>query len=209
MLRQPQFHYFWSSSGLPLAAMVSLALLTAVDDRAAAADPAESIAAIRKLGGLVLPVAQNDPRVDISLHLTDTKIGDDHLLLVAAVPEVASLNLRGTVITDAGLAHLAGLKSLRKLHLERTAVTDAGLQHLAGLENLEYLNLYGTKTTDAGLESLAGLKQLKKLFLWQTEVTDAGVAKLKEAIPGLIVVRGGAPVAPPAEPRPEEPKPAG
>ncbi len=155
---------------------------------AAKLTPAESdaIAAVKKGGGAVLQVAQNDPRLDIAFHLADSKpdepIGDKHVALVKPLGNVIySLNLRGTAVTDKGLEELKGLKSLVRLHLERTKITDAGLAHLAALENLEYLNLYGTEVTDAGVQSLAGLKKLKRVYVWQTKVTEEGQAKFKAA----------------------------
>jgi hypothetical protein len=146
--------------------------------------PAEmdAIAAVKKAGGSVLQVAQNDSRVEVAFHLADSKIGDEQVATVKPLGNIIySLNLRGTEVTDKGLESLKDLKSLVRLHLERTKVTDAGLPNLAGLDNLEYLNLYGTEITDAGLQSLAGLKKLKKLYVWQTKVTEEGQAKFKAA----------------------------
>lgn len=142
----------------------------------------DAIAAVKKAGGSVLQVAQNDPRIEVAFHLADGKIGDEQVAAVKPLGNIIySLNLRGTEVTDKGLESLKDLKSLVRLHLERTKVTDAGLVNLAGLENLEYLNLYGTEITDAGLQSLAGLKKLKKLYVWQTKVTEEGQAKFKAA----------------------------
>jgi len=168
----------------------------------------QAVAQIKKLGGLVLEIAQNDPRLDVAFHLADAKITDAELALVKPLTRTANLNLRGTEVGDAGLANLEGLKGLVRLHLEKTKVTDAGLERLKGLENLEYLNLYGTAVTDAGLKHLHGLKKLKKLYLWQTQVTDEGVAALKQALPEIQITRG-LELAKPAEPekKPEEKKP--
>lgn len=170
-----------------------------------APSPAEqaAITQIKSLGGLVLQLAQNDPRLDVAFHLADSKIGDDQIAPVKDLPQTAQLNLRGTEVTDAGLAHLKDLKGLTKLHLEKTKVTDAGLEQLKGLENLEYLNLYGTAVSDAGLKSLLPLKKLKKLYLWETQVTDEGVAGIKEALPELQIIRG-VDLAKPAEPEAEK-----
>ncbi|OYW21991.1 MAG: hypothetical protein B7Z55_05165, partial [Planctomycetales bacterium 12-60-4] len=152
-------------------AVLSLSAISAIGGMAIAEDakPArtaaeeQAIAAIKKLGGLVLEIAQNDPRLDVAFHLADSKIGDAEIAPVKDLPQTAQLNLRGTEVTDAGLVHIKDLKGLTKLHLEKTKVTDAGLEQLKGLENLEYLNLYATAVTDAGLKSLAPLKKLKKL----------------------------------------------
>src|SRR5712691_1561523 len=170
-----------------LLAAVSWSTLPAAEDKPKEAPKptqaeVDAIAAIKKLGGAVLQVAQNDHRLDVAYHLADGKIGDDHLVPIKALANlIYSLNLRGTEVTDKGLEHLKDVKSLVRLHLERTKITDAGLPNLAGLENLEYLNLYSTEITDAGLQTLAGLKNLKKLYVWQTKVTEEGQAKFKAA----------------------------
>ena len=164
-----------------------------------------AIAQIRKSGGQVMELAQNDSRLDVAFHLADGKITDESLVPLKSLPQLAQLNLRGREITDAGLVNVKDSKGLLRLHLEKTKITDAGLEQLKGLENLEYLNLYGTEVTDAGLKHLEGLKKLRKLYLWQTKVTDAGVAAIKAAIPGLDVIRGVEP-AKPVEEKKEEKK---
>lgn len=165
-----------------------------------------AMAEVRKAGGQVMELAQNDARLDVAYHLADGKIEDAQLAPLKNLPKLAQLNLRGKDISDAGLVYIKDSKGLVRLHLERTKVTDAGLENLKGLENLEYLNLYGTVVTDAGLKHLEGLKKLKRLYLWETKVTDGGVAALKAALPELQIVRGVEP-AKPAEAKPEEKKP--
>lgn len=173
---------------------------------AAFADDA-AVEAIRAVGGNVLPIAQNDPRLDVTLNLASEDITDEVLVHVAALPDVVWLNLAGTEITDAGLANIAGMATMEKLHLEKTAITDAGLEHLTGLANLQYLNLYGSQVSDAGLAHLHGLSNLKRVFVWQTQVTDEGIAALQAALPECQIIAGLelAPVEPPAE----EPAPEG
>lgn len=165
-----------------------------------------AMAEVRKSGGQVMELAQNDARLDVAFHLADGKIEDAQLAPLKNLPKLAQLNVRGKDITDAGLVHIKDAKGLLRLHLEKTKVTDAGLEQLKGLENLEYLNLYGTAVTDAGLKQLEGLKKLKRLYLWQTPVTDAGVAALKVALPEIQIIRGVEPPKP-AEVKPEEKKP--
>ncbi len=160
---------------------------------AAAAAPGpevqEAIGKIQKVGGTVQALAMNDDSLVVDFHLGGTALNDEGLSAVKVLPKVVQLDLKDTQITDAGLAHIAGIATLNRLHLEKTKITDAGLAHLKDLGNLEYLNLYGTAVTDAGLEHLKGLKNLKKLYVWQSQVTDAGIAKLKEALPGVTVVK--------------------
>jgi len=90
-----------------------------------------AMAEIKKLGGHVMELAQTDPHLEVAFHLTDGKVGDDHLKPLANMPLLVAVNLRGTEITNAGLAHLKTAKSLKKLHLERTNITVAGLAKVA------------------------------------------------------------------------------
>lgn len=150
----------------------------------------KAIAKIRETGALVLEIAQNDNRLDVSYITAQAKITAEQLAPLKDLTRLAHLNLRGLEIGDDALPAIAGQKTLVKLHLEKTKITDKGLEQLKALENLEYLNLYGTEISDAGLVHLEGLKKLKSLYLWQTKVTDEGVKKLQAAIPGLKIVRG-------------------
>jgi hypothetical protein len=156
---------------------------------------------IRKLGGVVSPVAGGG--VEIEFHLRGRNLTDGGLVHVAAVPGVVSLNLRDTKISDKGLAHLKELTALRHLHLERTRIGDAGVAHLRGLKNLVYLNLYATKVTDKSLGTLAEFTKLKRLYVWNSGVTNEGVARLRKKRPNLKVVMGvdlsKFPAAPPQE----------
>ena len=156
-------------------------------------DKEAAIARLKERGVLVLPVAQDDPRLDISFHLVTDEVKDVDLEPLAAFgpDDVYQINLRGTMITDAGLAHLSKLTGLERLHLERTNLTNAGLAHVKGLEQLAYLNLYATPAiSDGCVDHLKHLTGLRKLFLWQTKVTDAGEEAIKAALPDCKIDRG-------------------
>eukprot|EP00913_Durusdinium_trenchii_P035312 g33042.t1 len=148
----------------------------------------KAIAAIKKSGGQVMELAQNDKRLEVAFHLADGKITDKELEPLSALKDVVHLNLRGTEVTDIGLERIGKIKTLTKLHLEKTKVTDAGLPHLMDLKNLEYLNLWGTEVTNAGIAQLAGMKKLKKLYIYQTKVDIKGVAEMKKRAPKLNVI---------------------
>jgi hypothetical protein len=173
--------------------ILSTALLTSfIGQTRAEENEAEkkAIAKIRESGALVLEIAQNDNRLDVSYITAPPKITAEQLAPLKDLTRLAKLNLGKLEIGDDALAPIAGQKTLERLHLEKTKITDKGLEHVKGLENLEYLNLYGTEIGDAGLVQLEGLKKLKKLFLWQTKVTDEGVKKLQAALPELKIDRG-------------------
>jgi hypothetical protein len=151
---------------------------------------ADAIAKLRGAGALVLEIAQNDNRLEVSFLSAQGKVTNETVAPVQFLTRLAHLNLRGAEVNDEAVALLAKQATLVRLHLEKTKVTDKGLESLKGLANLEYLNLYGTETTDAGLVHLEGLAKLKTLYLWETKVTDEGVKKLQEKLPMLKIVRG-------------------
>ncbi len=178
-----------------LLACVGVSLLVATqawgqDEKKVEISAAEKAAleTLRKSGGTVLEIAQNDNRVEVSFHLSDAKIGDKQLEPLKGLKSVYSLNLRGAEVTDAGLANLSGLTGLKRLHLELTKVSDKGIPALLKLESVEYLNLYGTQITNAGLQQLGKMKNLKKVYIWQTKVDIAGVTAFKKAAPKIKVI---------------------
>ena len=143
-----------------------------------------AVAELEARGGRAVTVAQNDPRLDVSLHLGDATVDAATFDVLAKLSDrLRELNLRGTAVDDALARKLTLLPNLERLHLERTEITDAALVPVGTLENLTYLNLYGTQVTDAGLPNLRGLTDLRKLYLWDTGVTPAGVLKLRESLP--------------------------
>ena len=160
-----------------------------------------AVQAVRQAGGQVLELAQNDPRLDVTFHLSNVELTADKLKSLEGIKaRLTHLNLRGTNLNDELAANLKPLTELTRLHLEKTSITDAALAHLGGMQKLEYLNIYGNNITDAGLEHLNSLSALKKLYVWETKVTLDGVRKLREKLPELEIIGG------PEEPKPEKPK---
>ena len=159
-----------------------------------------AIAELEARGGRAVTLAQNDARLDVSLHLGDAVVDAATFDVLAKLSDrLHELNLRGRSVDDALARKLTLLPNLARLHLENTQVTDAALVPVGTLEKLEYLNLYGTKVTDAGLPSLRGLTSLERLYLWDTAVTPAGVLTLRESLPDCEFVGIDLP-KPPREP---------
>ncbi len=73
------------------------------------------------------------------------------------------------------------------LHLGKTEVTSAGMETVAQFSKLNELHLERTKVDDGGLERLHPLPALQELYLTGSAVTPEGVAKLKAAMPKLVV----------------------
>jgi len=121
------------------------------------------------------------------LDLVDTGITDAGLSYLAKLPKLETLYLNNIQVGDDGVAQLAGLQELKMLHLGRTRVTNAALASITKLNKLQELHLERTKIDDAGLKSIESLPDLQELYLTGSAVTPEGVARLKEALPKLVV----------------------
>lgn len=84
----------------------------------ARADDAEAeknaIAKIRESGALVLEIAQNDNRLDVSYLTAQGKVTNELLAPLKDLTKLAQLNLRGTEVTDDGLTPFADKKNARQ-----------------------------------------------------------------------------------------------
>lgn len=150
----------------------------------------QAVAALTKIGLLVLPLAAGHNQLEVSAVNTPSFSDAQAALLPAVKDQLVWLKLGDTPITNAALMQITQLANLQKLHLEHTRITDNGLKSLASLPQLEYLNLYATDITDAGLTTIAALPALKSVYLWQTRVTPAGIATLQQARPDLLISSG-------------------
>ena len=93
----------------------------------------------------------------VSIHISNSQIGNDSLALFATLPKVRRLAVEGNAFTDEGLAHLARMRALELLSIGPGTVegiTDAGLEHLHNLTSLLSLDLIGTAVTPAGIAEL-------------------------------------------------------
>src|SRR5215831_14351329 len=96
----------WMLSVLLFSAAFSIA--RAEDDEA----EKKAIAKIRECGALVLEVAQNDNRLDVSYITAQGKVNNELLAPLKDLTKLVHLNLRGTEITDEGLVSIAKQKTL-------------------------------------------------------------------------------------------------
>jgi hypothetical protein len=164
-----------------------------------------AVEAIRRLGGevdirwghcqhlvprLLGPISTFDPALfrkswRTLVYLSEQwRGGDEGLLQLAGLYNLADLYLVRAPVSDAGMRTLGGIGSLESLYLVQTPVTDAGLEPLAALKELIYLRLEGAagdEFTDSGLAHLTGLPKLRKLTLYGTGFTDQAVKPLEMA----------------------------
>ncbi|MFO0890665.1 MAG: hypothetical protein U0790_16165 [Isosphaeraceae bacterium] len=141
-------------------------------------DPATSrvLALVERLGGEAQWDEKAPGRRLIGARLGTTRITDEQLGELAAVPSLRHLELILTRITDAGLARLRGHDGLRDLYLYHTRITDAGFEHLAAIPKLEDLMLGPCAMTAKGLARLQSARHLKTLKIYEIELTDSMLA---------------------------------
>ena len=105
----------------------------------------------------------------------------------------------GGGIPEETLKAIAELSELRVLYLGYSAITADGLRVLSVLGKIEKLGLQGcSRVNDAALAELAKWKGLKYLDVQEAPVTEKGLEMLRSAKPGIKILSGGTPPAPPA-----------
>ena len=114
-----------------------------------------------------------------SVLLTDTKIGDDVLEVVAKCPIVRDIRLSGTNVTPMGLSVLKEKELLSTLVLPPQAVDSDSLGIVCGLANIQQLSMAGAKIDAQAFAGLQQLKQLNGLILDNTPLDDDHVNVLR------------------------------
>ena len=105
----------------------------------------------------------------------------------------------GAGIPEETLKAIAELNDLRVLQLGYSAINAAGLHTLRRLTKVEKLGLQGcSRVDDSALSELSEWKSLQYLDVQEDPVTEGGLRTLRAARPGLKVLSGGKPPAPPA-----------
>ncbi|HVX12107.1 MAG TPA: hypothetical protein VHC22_13080 [Pirellulales bacterium] len=75
------------------------------------------------------------------------------------------------------------------VNLSGTRISDQDLAEMDGLSDVDVLDLSGTQVTDAGLLHLKRLGRLQMLVLDGTHVTETGLDELRQALPGIAILR--------------------
>ena len=181
----------WFAEKAAAATIPKLEFGIAVLDAAAQAKVDAAMQKLALRGVLAQQVAADTPAVDVNASLVGPEFGDaDLALLQDLAPVLVWLNLARTKITDDGLAVLAAMPQLRRLSLANTGVGDRGLAALGAPAQIEILNVYGSQVTDAGLKSVASWPQLQKVYAFSNAVTAEGAAAAISVRSALVVDRG-------------------
>ncbi len=151
--------------------------------------PEAAIEQLRKLGVVILPVADHSNYLTASLVNTlpenTSKIMTE---LLKTNAKLIWLNMDFQNPENAGWESLGQMTALRKLSLRETNFTDEQMTLLKSLQNLVYLNLSGTQVSD--LTPLENLPNLRTLYLYNSMTTPLGLEQLQAKFPDLTIDTG-------------------
>lgn len=159
--------------------------------RAVKAAPPDTLAALRALGVLLLPVATGSNYLKANLINTGEQLGEAIARLNAVKEQLIWLETAHPDLADRHIKDIGELKSLTRLNLSHACFSDTALTALAALQDLQWLNLYDTPVTDQGLKWVAKIPSLRSLYLYQTYVTPQAASATQQALPDLKVEFGG------------------
>lgn len=131
----------------------------------------------------------NSPQLG-TLKFPNTDFGDEDCALLEASSQLDWLELNGTRITSQGIGKMPVLQKCTWLTLADTEIDDAGIDNLQDWPQLEVLNLARTNVTERAVDTLSRLPKLQHLDLTGTTITAAGKARLKTALPAIVIVSG-------------------
>ena len=151
-------------------------------------------AAINKLkdmGIVIMPVALNNNYLLANFVTAGGVTDKDMELLLPIKKQLVWLKLSNTKISDAALNIIAQCSNITKMQLDHTGVTDKGMTTLKALQHLQSLNLASTAITAKGLMELKELKQLQSIFLYQAKIEKSEWKNLERSFPKTHLDSGG------------------
>ena len=110
------------------------------------------------------------------------------LAFLARMPALRRLNIYCELDIDQ-YRQICALKELKALSIGEYNRGRSGLEYLHGLPALEELELRFDEVTDSELKPLKELKSLRVLDIGWMKLTPAQLAKLQEAMPGVLIRR--------------------
>lgn len=156
----------------------------AADPQAPLPPQADRLAQLKKLGARL---TFDDAEHVVGINLSERRVADDDLAILAHFPHVEEHDLTRTRIKGPGLQAIRNCSRLKKLYLTETQIGDQAVGELGGLKSLEFLGLSGTKITDASLAHLAKLPKLKQLFCLGTKLSPAAIETFQKALPNCEI----------------------
>ena len=150
-----------------------------------------AIKKLRDMGVVIMPVSISSNYL-LANFVNVPRITEKELqLLLLLRKQLVWLKLSNTKISDGSLTVIAQCDSITKLQLDYTSITDKGLESIAKLNQLQSLNLVGTNITAKGLLKLTVLKHLQSVYLYQTAIKNTEWEGLKKQFPKTQLDSGG------------------
>ncbi|MCM5661796.1 c-type cytochrome domain-containing protein [Galbibacter mesophilus] len=132
----------------------------------------EKIERLKQAGFFVENVSENTTFLSVSA-INSPGLTLEDLNTVLEVPNhIVYLNLSNTKINDSCMLVLAKLPNLTELDLRNTAITGKGIDTLKVCRNLQKINLSGTAFKKENFDLLTGFSNLKKVILYSTIFSD-------------------------------------
>ncbi|MFT4603894.1 MAG: putative membrane protein/mono/diheme cytochrome c family protein [Rhodothermales bacterium] len=124
------------------------------------ADPT-AVEALRSLGAVVSPVAQDEALLSVRCPTRAACFGDGGLALSALAQKVVWLDLARSDVTDEDLSLLRPLIHLERVWLQKTQISNLGT--LGEAVYLDYLNVSETAVTE---DALGAVSHVKNVYSW-------------------------------------------
>jgi hypothetical protein len=121
----------------------------------------EALKLIARLGGTVRNSPWEQAGIRLNVNLSNSRITDDALALIASMDDLFVLDLSNTKITDKGIAHLAYHPKLSNVILSGTKVTNGVLSHLSTLRSLDQVCVDQTAVTPEAITRFAKIRRLR------------------------------------------------
>ncbi|MEP6747526.1 MAG: c-type cytochrome domain-containing protein [Bacteroidota bacterium] len=150
-----------------------------------------AIQKLKDLGVAIIPVSASSNYLSASFVTASKSTDKDMQLLLPLKNQLVWLKLSDTKITDSAMEIIAQCKNLTRLQLDSTNISDKGLVVLKGLTQLQSLNLVNTKITAAGLSVLKNLKSLQSVFIYKTNIKSADWINIRKDFLKVQIDTGG------------------
>ncbi|MEM7558063.1 MAG: hypothetical protein AAF394_02980, partial [Planctomycetota bacterium] len=112
---------------------------------------------------------EGDVRVRYVLD-TEGILGDEHLPVIASLPEVTMIQIASDKLTGNNLALLNDVKKLRYLSLANSPVNDANFARFDNFANLSELSIAGTQISSSFIPRLAECRKLEFLSVTEQQI---------------------------------------
>ncbi|MEM6697933.1 MAG: c-type cytochrome domain-containing protein [Bacteroidota bacterium] len=160
------------------------------DVEVAAANP-KAITALQDIRAVVLPIGQESNLLSVNYINVEEVSQKEMELLEPIQKQIVWLKLSESEVDDEHISIIADMPNLTKLYLDYTKISDEGLKRLTKLEQLKYLNLVGTGVSTEGLTALKQMSALENVFIYQTNTSSSEKVKLLATLERIEVDTGG------------------